>query len=64
MDIMILLGSKSDLPVTLSGLKILESLEISYELRIASAHRTPDFVHQLVEDFDRQEGQVLLCVAG
>ena len=38
----VVLGSKSDLPVVGKGLEILEELGIAYEVRILSAHRTPD----------------------
>ncbi len=38
----VVLGSKSDLPVVAKGLEIFDELRISYEVRILSAHRTPD----------------------
>jgi len=49
LDVMILLGSKSDLPVAQKAVKVLKELQVSYELHIASAHRTPDYVEQLVQ---------------
>ena len=63
MQVLILLGSHSDLPITESGVEKLKELGISFSLRIASAHRTPDIVHDLVKDFEK-EGQVIMCVAG
>jgi 5-(carboxyamino)imidazole ribonucleotide mutase len=63
-DVLILLGSNSDLPVTSKGLDVLKSFNLCFNLRIASAHRTPEHVHQLVKTFDAQNGKVLICVAG
>ena len=42
----IIMGSKSDLPVMVEAVKVLEELEVSYEVTIVSAHRTP---HRMVE---------------
>lgn len=38
----IVMGSDSDLPVMREAAEILEKFGVSYELRIVSAHRTPD----------------------
>ena len=38
----ILMGSASDLPVMRSAQKVLADLEVTSELRIRSAHRTPE----------------------
>ncbi len=64
MDILILLGSQSDLKITDKGLGYLKELGISFELRVASAHRTPEMVHKLIHDFDEQGGKAIICVAG
>ena len=50
MDVTILLGSKSDMPVAEKCTKILEQFGVSYQLRVASAHRSPAFVEQIVHD--------------
>ena len=42
----IIMGSKSDMPVMEACTKQLEELGVPYELVIASAHRTPDKVHE------------------
>lgn len=62
--VLILLGSSSDLPVTEDGTQILKRLGISYSLRICSAHRTPERLHEIVRDFESQGGQTYICVAG
>ena len=42
----IIMGSKSDLPTMEGCTAELERLGVPYELVIASAHRTPDKVHE------------------
>lgn len=64
MDILILLGSHSDLPITEKGVAILKEFGVSFQLRIASAHRTPDHVESLIAEFESQQGKVIMCVAG
>jgi phosphoribosylaminoimidazole carboxylase PurE protein len=63
-DILVILGSQSDLPITKSGFKILNEMEVGYSCRIASAHRTPELVHEIVSNFEKQGGKTILCVAG
>ena len=43
----IVMGSDSDLPVMHETSAVLEELHISFEVSIASAHRTPEEVQQL-----------------
>ncbi|WP_209331121.1 5-(carboxyamino)imidazole ribonucleotide mutase [Lunatimonas salinarum] len=40
-DVGIIMGSKSDLPIMAEAAKVLEELGVSYELTVVSAHRTP-----------------------
>lgn len=47
-DVLILLGSKSDLPVAEKATKVLKELGIAHEVRVASAHRTPQHLEELV----------------
>ena len=64
-DVAIILGSVSDKPMTTKGLELLSKLELSYELRIGSAHRTPDHVHQMVKEYEQQNNcSAFICVAG
>jgi len=44
----VLMGSDSDFPVMQSTLDVLTTLEIPYEVRITSAHRTPAETHEYV----------------
>lgn len=40
------MGSKSDWETMQHAVKMLDELEVPYEKRIVSAHRTPDFLHE------------------
>jgi len=63
-QVLILLGSASDLGITEDGLSLLKRGKVSFSLRVASAHRTPQHVHELVKEFLDADGQVFICVAG
>lgn len=62
--VVIVLGSKSDLPVVEGTMSLLERFGISHRVEIASAHRTPDKVRRLVKAGDRDGVQVWIGVAG
>ena len=42
----IIMGSDSDLPVVTPAIKQLKELEIETEVRVMSAHRTPEAAHE------------------
>ena len=58
------LGSDSDLPHIQDGLAALRELEISFEVRLLSAHRTPDAVDELSRNARSRGVKVLIGVAG
>lgn len=60
----VLMGSKSDLPVIEKTLEVLKGLDVSYEVKITSAHRTPDATHSYVKDAEARGCQVFICAAG
>ena len=64
MDITIMLGSKSDMPVADKCTKVLDRFGVDYQLRVASAHRSPAFVEQLVSDALEQGNKVFIAMAG
>ena len=64
MDVTILLGSKSDMPVAEKCTKILEHFDVSYQLRVASAHRSPAFVEQIIHDAEADGCTVFIAMAG
>ena len=61
MKIQIILGSKSDMHVAEKAKKILDEFSVDYDIKIASAHRTPDFLKELVDESD---ADVFIGVAG
>lgn len=62
--ISILLGSASDLPKFQGAFARLEELEVPYEVSLASAHRDPERVMQLVHDAEAQGTRVFVAGAG
>ena len=61
MDIQIILGSKSDMHVAEKAEKILKQFTVTYDISVASAHRTPEVVKKIVEEND---ADVFIGVAG
>ena len=62
--IMIILGSASDFNVAEKAIDILEILEISYDVRVASAHRTHEKVKKIVEESTTNGVEVFIGIAG
>lgn len=60
----IMMGSDSDLPVVQAAADILKHLAISYEMRVTSAHRTPQATHDYVRDADQRGCAAFICCAG
>ncbi len=60
----IVMGSKSDLPVMQACADTLASLQIPYEMRVASAHRTPHVVAQYAESAQARGLEVIIAAAG
>lgn len=60
----VLMGSDSDLPVMQATLDILTKLEISHEVKITSAHRTPAATHAFVKDAEERGCIVFIAAAG
>lgn len=60
-DVLVISGSKSDQKVIDKTTSTLDELEISYEVKIASAHREPDRVKSIVETTD---AKVIIAIAG
>jgi 5-(carboxyamino)imidazole ribonucleotide mutase len=60
-SVVLLLGSASDKPVAAKAEQVLAQLGISYATHVASAHRTPRRVVELVEGSD---ASVFIAIAG
>ena len=60
----VIMGSKSDLPVMQVCLDQLDEFGIPYELKIASAHRTPEAVHEWSSTAASRGLKVIIAAAG
>lgn len=60
-QITIILGSISDKPIFEKCKKIFDEFGISYEVKIASAHRTPEKVEEIVKN---SNSEVFIAIAG
>lgn len=60
----VLMGSKSDLPKLQGCIDCLAKLEISHELRIMSAHRTPEIVAEFAGTAAAKGFGVIVAAAG
>ena len=63
-DVAVIMGSDSDLPVVSETLKIFDKFGIKYSVNIASAHRTAEFVKQCVNNAINSNVKVFIAVAG
>ncbi len=62
--IAILMGSSSDTPVMQRTAEILEHFNVPYEMRILSAHRTPQRLQTYVKNAERRGCAVFIAAAG
>ena len=60
----VLMGSDSDWPTMQATTETLDAFSISYEVRVSSAHRTPEETIEYVRDAERRDCQVFVCAAG
>jgi 5-(carboxyamino)imidazole ribonucleotide mutase len=62
--VLIVMGSDSDFDQLKPAWEVLGKLGIAYEVRVASAHRTPDVVHQIAGSARKDGVGVVLAGAG
>lgn len=60
----ILMGSDSDLPTMQGAVDVLQKLGISYEVRISSAHRTPEATQRYIKEAEGRGCQLFIAGAG
>ena len=64
-EVAVFTGSKSDLPTLKSLGETLDKLGIGYELKITSAHRTPEQTKRFIEYYDKELNvSAFICAAG
>jgi phosphoribosylamine--glycine ligase len=63
-DVLILMGSDSDAPVMQGTADVLKEFGISYEMTVASAHRSPERVMRLVSEAPGRGVKLFVIGAG
>jgi 5-(carboxyamino)imidazole ribonucleotide mutase len=63
-EVGIIMGSKSDLPIMEEAAEILKYFGISYEIKIVSAHRTPDLMFEYAKKSKQNGLKVIIAGAG
>lgn len=63
--ILILMGSKSDLVFSKKIAKTLDEFGVKHELKVASAHKTPEIVLETIKEYEKKHDDlVFITVAG
>ena len=60
----LIMGSKSDWDTMSNAAETLESLGVPFEVRVLSAHRTPDQLFEYVESAEERGLEVIIAAAG
>jgi len=60
----ILLGSDSDADVMTHACTALEEFSVPYEMKVSSAHRSPERTHQIIAEAERDGAAVFIAGAG
>jgi 5-(carboxyamino)imidazole ribonucleotide mutase len=63
-EVGIIMGSKSDLPVMKDAAEILDQFGIGYEMNIVSAHRTPELMFDYAKNAHTRGIKVIIAGAG
>lgn len=60
----VIMGSKSDWSTMKSAVDMLEEFEVPYEVKVVSAHRTPDLMFEYAETAEDRGLEVIIAGAG
>ena len=60
----IIMGSRSDLRIMSHAADVLDELEVPHEVRIVSAHRTPDWMFEYAAGAEARGIEVIVAAAG
>ncbi len=63
-QVIIIMGSKGDLSHAQAVAKTLKALEISYEMRVCSAHKATQRLLQILQEYEQQGPLVYITIAG
>lgn len=62
--VVIVCGSESDIPVMEGAVKACEEFQVPFELRVISAHRSPDYLRQSLAEWTDHGARVIIAGAG
>ena len=62
--ISIIMGSKSDWPTMKHASEMLDKLNIKHEVKVVSAHRTPDLLYSFAESARKKGVEIIIAGAG
>ena len=63
-QVALIMGSDSDLAIAEKAAEVLNKLEIKFEMRVMSAHRTPDKVIEFAKNAKAKNFGVIIAIAG
>ena len=63
-DVVVILGSKSDKEVAKKAIKIFDQFGIEYAITVASAHRTPARLAEIIDNAHKNGVKVFIAIAG
>ena len=63
-EVVVVMGSKSDLPVMKDAVGLLESMDIRVQTQIVSAHRTPKLIEKSVLNWEAKGVNIIIAGAG
>ena len=62
--IAIIMGSDSDMPVMTEAVKVLQDYDVNFQVKILSAHRSPDDTAKFAKNARRQGFSIIIAGAG
>ena len=60
----VIMGSKSDFEAVRPAIDVLKSFGVETDVRVISAHRTPDLAHDYAKSAEQNGVEVFICAAG
>jgi 5-(carboxyamino)imidazole ribonucleotide mutase len=63
-DVAIIMGSDSDLPIVEACFSVLDSFDVKYTKNVMSAHRTPHEVMELIKTSEANGCKIIIAAAG
>lgn len=64
MKVAIIMGSKSDFPVVKPAVEVIKNFGVNVDVRVISAHRTPDEAHDFSTKAEDNGFEAIICAAG